>query len=111
MGKSMVSGFDFPLNQSICFFWTVHTIATMHATHLAAAPKKGCTKKLPLAARQQATIRKVIDLSNTSILVGGSTPLKNHGVRQLGLPSGKLTKSYGKPQFSMGKSTINHHFQ
>ena len=25
--------------------------------------------------------------------------------------SGKLTKNYGKSPFSMGKSTINHHFQ
>jgi hypothetical protein len=27
------------------------------------------------------------------------------------LPSGKHTKSYGKSQFLMGKSTINGHFQ
>ena len=27
------------------------------------------------------------------------------------LPSGKLSHSYGKSPFSMGKSTINHHFQ
>jgi len=27
------------------------------------------------------------------------------------LPSGKLTKNYGKSQFLMGKSTINGHFQ
>jgi hypothetical protein len=28
-----------------------------------------------------------------------------------GLPSGKHTKNYGKSPFSMGKSTINGHFQ
>ena len=28
-----------------------------------------------------------------------------------GIPSGKLTKNYGKSPFSMGKSTINGHFQ
>ena len=28
-----------------------------------------------------------------------------------GIPSGKLTKNYGKSQFLMGKSTINGHFQ
>ena len=27
------------------------------------------------------------------------------------VPSGKLTKNYGKSPFLMGKSTINHHFQ
>jgi low temperature requirement protein LtrA len=27
------------------------------------------------------------------------------------LPSGKHTQNYGKSQFSMGKSTINGHFQ
>jgi hypothetical protein len=27
------------------------------------------------------------------------------------LPSGKLTKNYGKSPFLMGKSTINGHFQ
>jgi hypothetical protein len=39
-------------------------------------------------------------------------PLLKHGFWGLtGLPSGKHTKNYGKSQFSMGKSTINHHFQ
>ena len=28
-----------------------------------------------------------------------------------GIPSGKHTKNYGKSQFSMGKVTINDHFQ
>jgi len=27
------------------------------------------------------------------------------------LPSGKRLHNYGKSQFLMGKSTINHHFQ
>ena len=33
------------------------------------------------------------------------------GFNHLDLPSGKPTKNYGKSQFSMGKSTINGHFQ
>ena len=45
----------------------------------------------------------------TSLAQGGVSRLKKR--QQLTVPSGKHTKNYGKSPCSMGKSTINHHFQ
>ena len=47
-------------------------------------------------------------LTNDEQKPGSKTEPKNHFVE---IPSGKRLHNYGKSPFSMGKSTMNGHFQ
>jgi hypothetical protein len=72
-----------------------------------------CLRKLPLIlwAAIGLFFRKAVGHGVTSLFCGPAKAWNIFLMTNDDIPSGKLTVSYGKSQYFMGKSTINGHFQ